>query len=236
MIFAVICAGGKGNRMGNTEKPKQFLNLGGKPVIIHTLEKFVINDKFEKILVLSPKTWINHTLDIIKKYTNFDQRIEVLEGGSDRNSTIMNAIRYIEDNYGLDDDTIIVTHDAVRPFVTYRMIEENIEKTIRYGACDTVIPATDTIVESNDGVIISNVPERNKLYQGQTPQSFKAKKLKELFLLLTDEEKAVLTDAAKIYAINGEPVYLVNGDVSNIKITYSYDLKIAENLILDKEE
>ncbi len=236
MIFAVICAGGKGNRMGNTEKPKQFLNLGGKPVILHTLEKFVINDKFEKILVLSPKTWINHTLDIIKKYTNFDQRIEVLEGGSDRNSTIMNAIRYIEDNYGLDDDTIIVTHDAVRPFVTYRMIEENIEKTIRYGACDTVIPATDTIVESNDGVIISNVPERNKLYQGQTPQSFKAKKLKELFLLLTDEEKAVLTDAAKIYAINGEPVYLVNGDVSNIKITYSYDLKIAENLILDKEE
>lgn len=236
MIFAVICAGGKGNRMGNTEKPKQFLNLGGKPVILHTLEKFVINDKFEKILVLSPKTWINHTLDIIKKYTNFDQRIEVLEGGSDRNSTIMNAIRYIEDNYGLDDDTIIVTHDAVRPFVTYRMIEENIEKTIRYGACDTVIPATDTIVESNDGIIISNVPERNKLYQGQTPQSFKAKKLKELFLLLTDEEKAVLTDAAKIYAINGEPVYLVNGDVSNIKITYSYDLKIAENLILDKEE
>ena len=236
MIFAVICAGGKGNRMGNTEKPKQFLNLGGKPVILHTLEKFVINDKFEKILVLSPKTWINHTLDIIKKYTNFDQRIEVLEGGSDRNSTIMNAIRYIEDNYGLDDDTIIVTHDAVRRFVTYRMIEENIEKTIRYGACDTVIPATDTIVESNDGVIISNVPERNKLYQGQTPQSFKAKKLKELFLLLTDEEKAVLTDAAKIYAINGEPVYLVNGDVSNIKITYSYDLKIAENLILDKEE
>lgn len=236
MIFAVICAGGKGNRMGNTEKPKQFLNLGGKPVILHTLEKFVINDKFEKILVLSPKTWINHTLDIIKKYTDFDQRIEVLEGGSDRNSTIMNAIRYIEDNYGLDDDTIIVTHDAVRPFVTYRMIEENIEKTIRYGACDTVIPATDTIVESNDGVIISNVPERNKLYQGQTPQSFKAKKLKELFLLLTDEEKAVLTDAAKIYAINGEPVYLVNGDVSNIKITYSYDLKIAENLILDKEE
>lgn len=236
MIFAVICAGGKGNRMGNTEKPKQFLNLGGKPVILHTLEKFVINDKFEKILVLSPKTWINHTLDIIKKYTDFDQRIEVLEGGSDRNSTIMNAIRYIEDNYGLDDDTIIVTHDAVRPFVTYRMIEENIEKTIRYGACDTVIPATDTIVESNDGVIISNVPERSKLYQGQTPQSFKAKKLKELFLLLTDEEKAVLTDAAKIYAINGEPVYLVNGDVSNIKITYSYDLKIAENLILDKEE
>ena len=213
MIFAVICAGGKGNRMGNTEKPKQFLNLGGKPVILHTLEKFVINDKFEKILVLSPKTWINHTLDIIKKYTNFDKRIE-----------------------GLDDDTIIVTHDAVRPFVTYRMIEENIEKTIRYGACDTVTPATDTIVESNDGIIISNVPERNKLYQGQTPQSFKAKKLKELFLLLTDEEKAVLTDAAKIYAINGEPVYLVNGDVSNIKITYSYDLKIAENLILDKEE
>ena len=158
-------------------------------------------------------------------------RITVIEGGSTRNETLMNAIRFIEKNYGLDDDTIIVTHDAVRPFVTHRIIEENIEAAKKYGATDTVVPATDTIVESKDGEVISQIPNRATLFQGQTPQSFNAKKLKELYESLTDEEKEILTDACKIFAMKGEKVYLVEGEVSNMKITYPFDLKVAATML-----
>ena len=118
--------------------------------------------------------------------------MEVLEGGMTRNETIMNSITYIEENYGLDDSTVIVTHDSVRPFLTYRIIEENIKYGLEYGAVDTVVPATDTIVESLDGAVASSVPDRRRMYQGQTPQTFNAKKLKELYLSLNEEEKGIL--------------------------------------------
>jgi 2-C-methyl-D-erythritol 4-phosphate cytidylyltransferase len=236
MVFGVILAGGIGSRMGNVEKPKQYLNIADKPIIIHTLEKFYINDKFEKLYVLCPEQWVHHTKNLVKKYIGDTDRIEVVSGGETRNETIMNAIRQIESEYEVDDDTIIVTHDSVRPFVTHRIIEENIYYAGKYGACDTAVPATDTIVESQDNKVISSVPERSKMYQGQTPQSFGLKKLKELYLSLSDEEKEILTDAAKIFVMKGEKVYLVTGEVSNIKITYPYDLRVAETLIRENIE
>ncbi len=155
----------------------------------------------------------------------------VLEGGSTRNETIMNAVRYLEEQGALDEDTVIVTHDSVRPFVTHRILEENIRAAQQYGACDTVIPATDTIVQSVSHTVISDIPDRSVMYQGQTPQSFKAKKLKRVYESLTEQEKGILTDACKIFVIKGEEVRLVQGEVSNIKITYPYDLKVAESLI-----
>lgn len=231
MVFGVILAGGIGSRMGNVEKPKQYLTVGNKPIIIHTIEKFYANSRFEKLIVLCPNQWINHTKNLIRKNFKNTDRIVVIEGGSTRNETIMNSIRYIEKEYGLEGDTVIVTHDSVRPFLTHRIIEENIDYALEYGACDTVIAASDTIVESKNHKIISNIPDRSIMYQGQTPQSFKAKKLKALYESLTPEEKEILTDACKIFVIKGEDVHLVEGEVFNIKITYPYDLRVAETLI-----
>ena len=125
----------------------------------------------------------------------------------------------------------LVTHDSVRPFVTHRMIEENIQAAMACGACDTVIPATDTIVESKDHQNISCIPERSTMYLGQTPQSFKAKKLRDIYLNMTEEEKEILTDACKIMVLKGEQVRLVEGDVTNIKITYPSDIRMAESLL-----
>ena len=230
MIFAVILAGGTGSRMGSTDMPKQFLEIKGKPILNHTVEKFLPNPKFEKIIVLSPKAWLDHTREIIRKYTGKNDKIVVIEGGATRNETIMNAIRYIDGQYGLDDDTVIVTHDSVRPFLTHRIIEENIAAAQQYGACDTVIPATDTIVEGN-GTAITAIPDRRKMYQGQTPQSFKAKLLRDAYDSLSAEEKDILTDAAKILVMKGKEVRLVQGETFNIKITYPYDLKIARSLL-----
>lgn len=230
MIFAAILAGGTGTRMGKIDTPKQFLDLGNKPIIIHTIEKFVINKKIDKIIVLTPKNYISSTINLIEKYIP-NNDIIVIEGGKTRNDTLLNSIDYIEDHFGIDEDSILITHDSVRPFVTHRIIEDNIDAAIKYGACDTVIPATDTIVESIGGKTISNIPVRDNYYQGQTPQSFNINKLYKLINSLTDEEANILTDACKIFTLKGEDVYLVNGEVTNIKITYPYDLRLANSIL-----
>ena len=172
MIFAAILAGGMGSRMGGSDIPKQFLDLGDKPVIIHTIEKFVINSKVDKIIVLTPQSFINHTNHLIEEFIGDNDDIIVIEGGKTRNDTLINSINFIDEHFGIDDDSIIITHDSVRPFVTHRIIEDNIEAAKKYGACDTVVPATDTIVESINSKTIESIPVRDYYYQGQTPQSF----------------------------------------------------------------
>ncbi|EAE6305935.1 2-C-methyl-D-erythritol 4-phosphate cytidylyltransferase [Listeria monocytogenes] len=233
MIYAQILAGGKGTRMGNVSMPKQFLPLNGKPIIVHTVEKFILNTRFDKILISSPKEWMNHAEDNIKKYIS-DDRIVVIEGGEDRNETIMNGIRFVEKTYGLTDDDIIVTHDAVRPFLTHRIIEENIDAALETGAVDTVIEALDTIVESSNHEVITDIPVRDHMYQGQTPQSFNMKKVYSHYQNLTPEKKQILTDACKICLLAGDDVKLVKGETFNIKITTPYDLKVANAIIQER--
>src|SRR5699024_11344658 len=110
--------------MGNVPMPKQFLLLNEKPIIVHTLEKFILNPRFDKIIVASPKEWNNYTQDILKKYDLDMSRITIVEGGAERNDTIMSIIRYIETELGVGDDDVLLTHDAVRPFLTHRIIED----------------------------------------------------------------------------------------------------------------
>ena len=233
MIFAAILAGGIGSRMGGTDIPKQFLTLGDKPVIVHTIEKFVINEKIDKIIVLTPENFINHTIHLIEKHIPNANDVIVIEGGETRNDTLMNSIEYIKENFGIDDESIIITHDSVRPFVTHRIIEDNIQAARKYGACDTVVPATDTIVESINGETIESIPVRDYYYQGQTPQSFNVNKLFNWMTSLTEEESNILTDACKIFTLKDEDVHLVDGEMTNIKITYPYDLKLANTILED---
>lgn len=230
--FAAILAGGSGTRMGNPDKPKQFLMLGSKPILVHTVEKFCVSGDFDAVLVLCPETWIQQTKDILAKYApDYADKIVVTAGGVTRNDTVMNAVSYIENRFVVDDDAVLVTHDAVRPFVTHRIIQENLAAAFAYGACDTVIPATDTIVESLDAAKISSIPNRRDLYQGQTPQSFNLAKLKQLIGSLSEEEKELLTDACKIFVLRGQPVALVMGDTANMKITYPQDMRLAAALL-----
>lgn len=230
-IFAAILAGGVGTRMQSAEKPKQFLEVGGKPIIIHTIEKFISIENFTKILVLTPEDWVDYTRDLIENYMGTDSGVLVLPGGADRNETLMCALAYIEEHYKVDADTILVTHDAVRPFVTERIIRENMEAAGLYGACGTAIPATDTIVQSRDGKYMHSIPDRSCMYQQQTPQSFRVTLLKETYALLNEEERKSLTDACKILVLKGVPVYMVMGDSCNIKITYPEDLLLSEVLV-----
>lgn len=225
MIYAVIAAGGIGSRMG-ADKPKQYIEIGGSPIIKHTAEKFESNSRIDKVIILVPEDWVEYTQSIF----NSDD-VKVICGGDTRNETLMRAIDYIEETDGLNDETYLVTHDAVRPFVTEKIIDDNIEAMLRYGATGTVIPATDTIFQSSNGETIDSIPDRSFLYQAQTPQCFKALELRQLYMSLTDEEKDILTDGCKIYLLKGRDIHLVKGDVSNIKITYPHDLIVAEAIL-----
>ena len=236
-VYAAVLAGGSGTRMGNPDKPKQFWMLGSKPVIVHTVEKFCLVDGIDEIIVLPPIGWLNQTQDIIARYIpHFASRVTVVAGGAERNDTVASAVAHIESQRGIGPDDIIVTHDAVRPFVSFRIIEDNIAAAREFGACDTVVPATDTIVHSVDGRLITGIPRRGEYYQGQTPQSFNVRALKELLDSISDDDKAILTDACKIFTLAGRDVALVRGDVANMKLTYTHDMRLAQAMLDDLDE
>ncbi|AHG85692.1 2-C-methyl-D-erythritol 4-phosphate cytidylyltransferase [Bibersteinia trehalosi] len=232
MIYAGILAGGKGTRMGITDLPKQFLELGKKPIIIHTIEKFMLIPEFKKVVLGIHPDWVIYMEDLVDKYLSiYKDRIVITAGGEDRNSTIENVIRAIEQIAPINDEDIIVTHDAVRPFLTLRIIEDNIRLAQQCDAVDTVVEAIDTIVESLDNTTITSIPERKYYYQGQTPQSFKMKDFLTQYQALSVEQKELLTDACKIFVINGRKVALAKGEYSNIKVTTITDLKIARSML-----
>lgn len=231
MVYAGILAGGAGTRMQYEDMPKQFLDLGGKPILIHTLEQFLANQRVDEIIIALPKPWVSYSIDLVRRYIPNLEKVKLIPGGGTRNESLMSILEDIEQRHGVRETDVIISHDAVRPFVTARIINDNIDAVQTYGAVDTVIPAYDTIVESADGATIDRIPPRVHMYQGQTPQSFRIHTLRQLYAALTDEEKAELTDAAKIFVLKGEPVHLVRGDASNLKITTPYDLKVANALM-----
>lgn len=234
MIYAAVLAGGIGSRMQNTDMPKQFLELDGKPIIIHTVEKMLMNTRIDRLYIGINPNWLSFCEDLVAKHFGKNDKIVVVAGGSDRNGTIINIINAIESANGISDDDIIVTHDAVRPFLTQRIIDDNIDAALQYGACDTVVKASDTIVRSEEGDFITEIPSRDPLYQGQTPQSFNIKLLQACFDEMTDEERAILTDACKICVLKNRPVRLVEGEVLNFKITTIGDYQMARAMLLIK--
>ena len=234
MIYAAILAGGIGSRMQNTDLPKQFLDLGDKPILLHTVEKVLMNNRIDRVYIGINPDWQTYCEDLIAKHMAGEKRLTVVPGGKDRNGTIINILSAIEAEYGIGENDVIVTHDAVRPFVTQRILDENIDAALACGACDTVVKAADTIVRSEDGEVITEIPPRDPLYQGQTPQSFNIKLLQSCFATMTEEERGILTDACKICVLKGHPVKLVQGEVLNFKITTVGDYQLARAMLLMK--
>ncbi|MDR1364335.1 MAG: 2-C-methyl-D-erythritol 4-phosphate cytidylyltransferase [Oscillospiraceae bacterium] len=232
MIFAGIVAGGTGTRMGG-DIPKQFLPLGEKPIIIHTIEKFLLHP-FDAICVGVHENWRLYAQDIFRKFKLTDKRLILATGGSIRNETIMSIIEELETKFGSSDEHILVTHDAVRPFITLKVIQENIKSALKFGACDTCVCSHDTIIESDQNKSkILNIPDRKFMFLGQTPQSFNMQKLKRLYNNLSDKEKSILTDACRIFVMRNEPVKIVEGEFSNIKITNLNDYRVAQSLLTE---
>lgn len=229
MVVAAVLAGGSGTRMG-TDIPKQFLEAGGVPFIIRSINAFIKHKSVDKCIVSVSASYIEYTKELIARFIETEKEIFVIEGGSTRSETLLNVLRFMKEKNILEDSQVL-THDAVRPFINDRIISENIEAAKKYGACNTSIPAVDTMLFSEDGKFISSVPDRSRLFHAQTPQSFDAKRLYELILSIPYEDFNSLTDGCSVFSYHGEKVFLVRGETYNIKITYPEDINRAENII-----
>lgn len=233
MVFGAILAGGVGSRLG-ADIPKQFLMLGDKPVIVYSLEKFLACPRMDQVFIGVHPDFLEHTRALVAQYVPADaHRVHILSGGGSRNDTLQNIISAIDTLRQDSEEDIILTHDAARPFVTMRMIEENIDAAMEVGAVNTVCPATDTIVISENGQTVTDIPNKAVMYYGHSPQSFRINMLKRLYSTLTQEEKDILTDACKICCLRGQPVALVRSEYTNLKITTPGDYIIAQAFIAD---
>ncbi|WP_298519814.1 2-C-methyl-D-erythritol 4-phosphate cytidylyltransferase [uncultured Methanobrevibacter sp.] len=226
MIFAAMLAGGIGTRMG-LNKPKQFEIVGDKPILAHSIGNFLEVEEIDKIIVSSPKEYIDTTKELVEKYFENNSRIVVIQGGKTRNDTILNSIDYVKSNFN-DEDPILITHDAARIFASPALIEKSIVNVINHDAASPVIPAIDVIFESKKEGKLTDIPLRENLVHSQTPQSFKINKFLEIYKDLTEDEIAKLDEAMMLFFLRDGDVKLFEGESSNFKITRNIDLKIAE--------
>ncbi len=224
MNIAIILASGSGSRIKQSKIPKQFIEISNKPIVIHTMERFLSNKNIDKIIVSCHPEWIDYLSKYVKdNYTS--GRINIIKGGKQRNDSIGNAIKFVHDNNIACDDDVILTHDAVRMFVSDRIINENIDVCKRYGAVDTVVKTIDTIVLSSDGKNIDSIPERDYLYNSQTPQSFRYKILKDIYL---SNKIKNTTDACRLLLEKHDCIIgMVIGEYENFKITNDVDLEFV---------
>lgn len=228
MAVAGIVAGGSGQRMGGS-MPKQFMELCGKPVIIRTIEAFLQHADIESVIIGINPDWYDYMSALVQK--DFRNGVYITKGGKDRNDTILNIIKYARNTLHCNDNEIILTHDAVRPFVTEKMISDSIAEMDRCEICTAAIAAVDTIVVSEDGENVCEFPPRNTMYQVQTPQTFRIGSFSEVYGNLTENEKKTVTDACKLFSLNGYRVRLIDGDRNNIKLTYPSDFFLAEAIV-----
>ena len=230
MIFAGIVAGGSGTRMKSSNVPKQFIRVLDKPIIIYTVEKFAAQKHINEIYIGIKPEWHTVMDELLREYSIDTKRVKVVDGGSDRNETVMNIVAAIKAAHPIKKGDIILTHDAVRPFLTDKMIEENIIASLKFSACGTYVKCVDTVVRSESGETVDETLDRSCLYRAQTPQSFDITLLDKYYNELDDEQKSRLTDTCSIFTAKGEKIHIVEGNAINIKITTDSDLIIAKLL------
>ncbi len=235
MIFAGILAGGYGWDQKREDMPKQYMLLGQKAIILHTIEQFIINSKIDYIIIAAPSNWLIYTEELVKKNCFTDKPIVIVEGGKNKYQTIIRIANYISKNFEITDDDICVYHDAIRPFVTQRIINDNLQKAEKCQAVSTVVPTVDTIIRSDNGKIVDEIPAKKNLYAEQTPQTFHINSLLYVNKQLNQEEENQIVNAFRSFLQQGNEVQIVKGEFSNIKIVTQYDLEVANALIRDKK-
>ena len=225
--IAIILASGTGSRFGS-KQPKQFVRLAGKPVVQYTIEAFENSKTIDEIIVVTKEDYIDYVYEILNAKL-FKKVSKVIAGGAERYDSTLSAINSIK-----EDEVNMIIHDAVRPFVNERIINDCIEALKTYKAVDVVVDATDTIVRVKDN-IIKDIPDRRYLKRGQTPQCFKKSVLKKAYELFMKDENKIASDDCGIVLkyLPDEAIFTVKGEESNFKITHQQDIYLADNLIKD---
>ena len=224
MNIAIVLAGGTGSRM-SLDMPKQFIAVKGKPIMAYTLSVFQNSPLVDSIYLVSHKEYFEQSKTIIEQY-NITKVRDIIEGGQTRQESVFNALKQMN----AKDDDIILIHDCARPLVDEQIIKDNIEQCKLHEAVETAVKAVDTTIEVSEEQF-ENSLNRDKLYQVQTPQTFKYKLIKEAHENAIKNKLANITDDAQLVAKLGHKVFIVNGKKTNLKVTTDEDLKILEALL-----
>lgn len=227
--IGVLLAGGSGNRFG-ADKPKQLIKVAGKTIIEHTIEVFQKALDISEIAIVINPAYVSEIENIVNKNA-YNKVKKILQGGKERSDSSIAAIRAYELEPDADQINLIF-HDAVRPFIDLPTISNVVKALNKYNAVDVAIPATDTIIEVNEDNTISNIPRRDKLRRGQTPQGFKLKTVRDAYQLALNDPNFQATDDCGVVLkyLPEEPIFVVSGSETNIKVTYELDMFIADKL------
>lgn len=234
MNIALIFAGGTGVRMNSKTKPKQFLELHGKSIIIHTVEVFERHKDIDAIAIVCIEEWIDYLQDLVEKA--FLTKVKfITPGGKTAQESQYNGLKMIKEMINPEDSSVVLIHDGVRPLVDEETITKNIQCVKANGTAITVTPAIETVILVNNDDVLDQVIDRNMCRMAKAPQSFYFEDI------LNTHEKAIsqgelkFIDSASLMSHYGFPIHTVEGLPENIKITTPSDFYVFRAIWEAKE-
>lgn len=226
MAKALIFAGGSGRRMNSGSKPKQFLEMHGKPIIIYTLEHFEYHEEISDIIVVCIREWIEELQGLLRRY-GITKVTKIVPGGATGHDSIYNGLQAMKEE--ADFNEVVLIHDGVRPLINAELISQNIEAVKRYGNAITAEPVRESVVKSVDGINISDVPPRSHMYIAKAPQSFYFGDILKLYdMAYNDKLKTI--DSSHLCSKYQVPMHIIISTKNNLKITEPADFYIYRAL------
>ncbi|MBO6077887.1 MAG: 2-C-methyl-D-erythritol 4-phosphate cytidylyltransferase [Bacteroidaceae bacterium] len=229
---AVILAAGSGSRTG-LSTPKQFIPLGGKTVLEHSVQTFHNHPGIDQVVIVTSKEYIEKVQSMVQA-NKWNKVKAVLPGGKERYDSSLVAVRAYADR----PDTVMLFHDAARPLVSERIITDTLNAMKTYNAVDVAIPAVDTIVQCNkEGTYMTSIQDRSLLWRMQTPQGFRQKTIAKAYEVALKDPQFTATDdcGTVLRYLPEEKVGIVRGSERNIKLTYAADVSLLEFLLSTPE-
>lgn len=231
MNIAIILSGGVGSRL-NKDRPKQYIKVGGRPVIGYCVETFCNDPRIEEVVICLADEWRDFVQEALKDVLA-SKPVLYSAPGRTRQFTIYNALEKLKAAGAADDDRVII-HDAARPLVTQELIDACLDENRHCDGVLPVIPVKDTIYMSHDGSHIDALLERNKLFAGQAPESFIFGKYLQAHRDMPEERLEKINGSTEIAQMAGMNIHLIEGDCMNMKITTPEDLSTFTTLIQEK--
>ncbi len=227
MVIGAILAGGKGTRVG-AGVPKQFLEINGKPILLITLDKFLQSDLFDLIYICVNEAWQEHTKKLVNEnYSAVSDKIIIITGGKERMMSLLNVVNDIVARFGARREDILITHDAVRPFVSYDILKDSVEKTKKLGVTMASVPVSDTIYRSEQEGCLNSTFDRKQLWIGQTPAGCPMDVFYDVISSYDTDELLKMTGTSQLFVNRGMQIHISEGNVNNLKITTPKDVDYA---------
>ena len=217
---AIIFAGGTGQRMG-AEIPKQFMKVQGREIIVHTLEKFDVNENIDEIIVCGIEDWIPYLNKLVSRY-DLEKVVSVIPGGNSGQDTIFKGLQEAKARY---ENAVVLIHDGVRPLITEETIDKCVEAVEEHGSAITVTPSFETPVISYDGETVEEMPLRRVVYTAQAPQAFYLNDIYSLHMVerQINPDYEGIVDSCGLFFKNGIKCHLIEGNRGNVKVTTPED-------------